>query len=273
MSPQPPAPEQIDQMPHLSVERHASGVVVLRLDNAEQRNALSPEMTASWVSAIDRLRGDRSVRVVVVTGRGSAFTSGGDLAWLASAPEAGVDALRDRMLPFYRAWLSIRSLDVPTIAAINGPAIGAGLCLALACDLRYAADTARMGVPFTSLGLHPGMGGTRLLTEVVGAAVARELFLTGRLVAGAEAVRLGLVGRVFEGSALEAEVLQVATSIAANAPIATRLTTQALRQQHADLETALQWEALAQPVTLATEDLQEGIAAARQKRRPVFQGR
>lgn len=259
---------------HLRLDRPAEGVVRLTLDNPDERNAMSPEMTDSWVRAVDALAGDRSVRVVVVTGAGKAFTSGGNLAWLASEPDASVDQLRDRMLPFYRAWLSVRRLEVPTVAAVNGPAIGAGLCLALACDVRYAARGARMGVPFTSLGLHPGMGGTFTLPDVVGAAVARDLFLTGRLVADEEAVRLGLVSRVMEKETFEADVLEAAAAIAATAPVASRLTTLALRGGgHRDLESALQWEALAQPVTLATEDLQEGVAAAREKRRPTFTGR
>lgn len=259
---------------HLLLDRPADGVARLRLDNPDERNAMSPGMTRSWVRAIDELAADRSVRVVVVTGSGSAFTSGGNLEWLASEPEASVDQLRDRMLPFYRAWLSVRRLEVPTVAAVNGPAIGAGLCLALACDVRYAARGARMGVPFTSLGLHPGMGGTFTLPDVVGPAVARDLLLTGRLVADEEAVRLGLVTRIMEKETFEADVLEAASAIASAAPLATRLTTLALRGGgHPDLESALQWEALAQSVTLATEDLQEGVAAAREKRRPVFTGR
>src|SRR6188472_2008290 len=184
---------------HLRLERPAPGVVRLVLDNPEQRNAMSEEMTASWVRAIDALADDRDVRVVVVTGEGSAFCSGGDTSWIASEPDATVDDLRRRMLPFYRAWLGIRSLEVPTIAAVNGAAIGAGLCHALACDLRYAATGARLGVPFNKLGMHAGMAGTWLLPNVVGAAHARDLLLTGRVVEADEALRLGLVSRVIGG--------------------------------------------------------------------------
>jgi enoyl-CoA hydratase/carnithine racemase len=106
---------------HLRLERPEPGVAVLVLDNPDQRNAMSDAMTASWSAAIEELAADRSVRVVVVTGDGSAFCSGGDTSWLASEPDASVDQLRTRMMAFYRAWLSIRSLEVPTIAAINGP--------------------------------------------------------------------------------------------------------------------------------------------------------
>jgi enoyl-CoA hydratase len=266
---------ETDQSPtHLRLERPADGVAILTLDNPEQRNAMSDQMTASWVAAVDELAADRSVRAVVVTGAGSAFCSGGNTSWIASEPDATVDELRTRMIAFYRAWLSIRRLEVPTIAAVNGPAIGAGLCLALACDLRYAAGGAKLGVPFVKLGMHAGMGGTHLLPEVVGEAHARDLLLTGRVVDADEALRMGLVSRVLPQEGFLDEVLESAAGIARNAPIATRLTKLALLDGgHADLETALQWEALAQPVTLATEDLQEGIRASREKRPPEFRGR
>ena len=258
---------------HLRLERPSHGVAVLTRDNPDQRNAMSDQMTASWVAAIDELAADRSVRAVVVTGEGSAFCSGGNTSWIASEPDATVDELRERMLPFYRAWLSIRRLEVPTIAAVNGPAIGAGLCLALACDLRYAATGARLGVPFVKLGMHAGMAGTYLLPDVVGPAHARDLLLTGRVVDADEALRLGLVSRVIEPADFDAEVLATAQGIAATAPIASRLTKLALADGgHADFESGLQWEAMAQPLTLATEDLQEGIRAAREKRPAVFTG-
>jgi enoyl-CoA hydratase len=259
---------------HLRLDRSDDGVVVLTLDNPDQRNAMSDRMTASWAAAVEELAGDRSVRAVVVTGAGSAFCSGGDTSWIASEPDASVDALRDRMMPFYRAWLSIRRLEVPTIAAVNGPAIGAGLCLALACDLRYAATSARLGAPFVRLGMHPGMAATYLLPQVVGDAHARDLLLTGRVADAEESMRLGMVSRVLPDEAFLDAVLDIAAGIAASAPIPSRYTTLALRDGgHSDFESALQWEALAQPVTLATADLQEGIAAARERRTPRFTGR
>lgn len=259
---------------HLRLERPSDGVAVLTLDNPDQRNAMSDEMTSSWVAAIDELAADRSVRVVVVTGEGSAFCSGGNTSWIASEPDATVDELRERMLPFYRAWLSIRRLEVPTIAAVNGPAIGAGLCLALACDIRYAAAGAKLGVPFVKLGMHAGMAGTYLLPDVVGPAHARDLLLTGRVVEADEALRLGLVSRVIDPADFDAEIRAAAVAVAATAPIASRLTKLALADGgHADFESGLQWEAMAQPLTLATADLQEGIRAAKEKRAPVFTGR
>ncbi|HSK33054.1 MAG TPA: enoyl-CoA hydratase/isomerase family protein, partial [Propionicimonas sp.] len=248
---------------HLRLERPAEGVARLVLDNPSQRNAMSDEMTASWVAAIDQLAGDRSLRVVVVTGEGSAFCSGGNTGWIASEPDAEVDYLRSRMMAFYRAWLSIRKLEVPTVAAVNGHAIGAGLCLALACDIRYAAEGAKLGAPFVKLGMNPGMAATYLLPNAVGEANARELLLTGRTVEAEEARELGLVSRVFAADDFAGEVDEVAADIAATAPIPSRYTKIALRDGgHEDFESCVQWEALAQPITLATADLQEGIAAA-----------
>jgi enoyl-CoA hydratase/carnithine racemase len=115
----------------LRVERHDGGVVSLTLALPDRRNAMTAELTAEWVEAVNALRGDRTVRCVVVTGQGQAFCAGGDVGWLAAEPGASPADLRDRMLPFYRAWLSLRALDVPSIAAVNGPAVGAGAALAL----------------------------------------------------------------------------------------------------------------------------------------------
>jgi enoyl-CoA hydratase/carnithine racemase len=257
----------------LRVDRRDDGVVTLTLALPDRRNAMTGELTAAWAEAVAGLRGDRSVRCVVVTGEGTAFCAGGDLSWIAESPDLSVDSIRDRMLPFYRAWLSIRDLEAPSIAAINGHAIGAGLCLALACDLRYVARGARLSAPFTQLGMHAGMAATWLLPEAVGMAAARELLLTGRAVDADEALRLGLVTGVSEPASLLDDALAVAGRIASAAPVAIRLTKAGMRAGHGSLEEALQYEALAQPVTFATEDLREGLAASREKRRPTFTGR
>ncbi len=236
---------------------------------------MTEELTAAWTSTVAALRGDRDVRCVLVTGEGRAFCAGGDLSWIASSPELSVNELRDRMHAFYRDWLSIRDLEVPVVAAVNGPAIGAGLCLALACDLRYAArERGRFAAPFTALGMHAGMAATWMLPEAVGLPAARDLLFTGRSVDADEARELGLVNGVYDDAQLYDEALGVAERIAAAAPIATRLTKVALaRGGHRSYADALEWEALAQPVTLATDDLREGIAARQAKREPVFHGR
>jgi enoyl-CoA hydratase len=257
----------------LRIERDGDSVVVLTLALPDVRNAMTPELTAAWAAAVQSLRRDRSVRCVVVTGEGRAFSAGGDLGWLAAEPEATVDALRDRMLPFYETWLSLRALDVPSIAAVNGAAVGAGACLAMSCDIRYAGASAKLTVPFAQLGMHAGMATTWLLPEIVGPAAARELLLTGRVVDAAEMLRLGLCSAVYDDATLLEQALSHAREVAAGAPVATRLHKVALAGGgHASYEAALQWEALAQPVTLATADLQEGLRARAEKRPAVFTG-
>ncbi len=261
-------------MEPLLIDRHDDGVVVLTLNLPERRNAMTEELTAAWAQAVPALAGDDTVRCVVVTGAGTAFCAGGDLSWIEGSGGLTVDDLRTRMLPFYRTWLAIRGLEVPTIAAVNGPAVGAGLAVALACDLRYATPQAKLSAPFTALGMHPGMASTWLLPEVAGLPVARELLLTGRVLTGAEAVGAGLVNRTFPAESLRAEVLSIAAQVASRAPVATRLTKVALvGGGHANFEAALAWESVAQPVTLASEDLLEGLRAVREGRQPRFTGR
>ena len=261
-------------MEPLLIDRHDDGVVVLTLNLPERRNAMTEELTAAWAQAVPALTGDDTVRCVVVTGAGTAFCAGGDLSWIEGSGGLTVDDLRTRMLPFYRTWLAIRGLEVPTIAAVNGPAVGAGLAVALACDLRYATPQAKLSAPFTALGMHPGMASTWLLPEVAGLPVARELLLTGRVLTGAEAVGAGLVNRTFPAESLRAEVLSIAAQVASRAPVATRLTKVALvGGGHANFEAALAWESVAQPVTLASEDLLEGLRAVREGRQPRFTGR
>jgi enoyl-CoA hydratase/carnithine racemase len=258
----------------LLVDRRAGGVVLLTLNDPARRNAMSDAMTAAWREVIADLRDDAGLRCVVVTGAGTAFSSGGDLSWIAERGEVEVAPLRDHMLGFYRTWLSIRSLEVPTVAAVNGAAVGAGLCLALACDLRYAAADAKLVAPFTRLGIHPGMAATYLLPEVGGLPLAREMLFTGRVVTGAQAESHGLVNRAVPREDVLEEALGVAAEIAERAPVATRLTKAALADGgQPSLEAALRWESLAQPVTMASEDLAEGIAAQRERRAPRFTGR
>jgi enoyl-CoA hydratase len=265
------------RLEHLDVTRDpqgVEGVVLVTLDLPERRNAMSEPMTRSWDAVMGGLADDASVRAVVVTGRGRAFCAGGDFSWLGATPDADVPSLRARMSTFYRAWLSVRDVPVPTIAALNGAAIGAGLAVALACDIRVAADDAQLAVPFTSLGLHPGMGTTWLLRQAVGDTLARDMLLTGRALTGAEGALHGLVSRSVPVERVLDTALAAAGQVAAAAPVATRLTKAALASGGPQsFEAAVAWEALAQPVTLAMDDLHEGLAAARERRVPRFTGR
>lgn len=259
---------------HLSVERPEPGLIVVTLSYPDRRNAMSPNMTNAWARLVPAIAGDPDVRCVVVTGAGKAFCSGGDTGWIGSEPEASVAALRTRMTPFYRTWLSIRSLEVPVVVGINGAAIGAGACLALAGDVNIAAESAKFAVPFLKLGMHPGMATTYLLPEAVGLPAARDLLFTGRVIGSAEMLSLGVVTQLLPDEGFREAVIAIGSAVAQNAPFATRLTKAALRDGGpGSLEDSIQWEALAQPVTLATEDLQEGLAAAREKRPARFVGR
>ncbi len=285
-------------LPALDLRRDTADprVLVVRLDDPDRRNVMSTLMTASWRRLTDRLadglrpgrdtgagppgpeagssRGEE-VRAVVLTGAGGAFSSGGDLAWLDEGTGPGADpvALEARMAAYYDDWLSLRGLGIPVVAAVAGPAVGAGLGLALACDVRLVATSARLSVPFTALGLHPGMGTTWTLAQAVGPAVARELLLTGRAVGADEAVRLGLATSAHPDAELLDAALATARTLAARAPVATRLLLRSLADQPPDLQAALGREAAAQAATLVTEDLVEGLAAARGRRAPRFRGR
>ena len=249
------------------------GIRLVTLNRPGVRNAMTEEMTAAWDKAVDEVASDTDTRVMVVTGEGSSFCSGADLSWLdqGRAEDITIDRLRERMLPFYRSWLRPRQLPFPVLAAVNGPAVGAGVCLALACDLRFAASAARFSTPFVYLGTHGGMGATWLIPEAIGLSRAREMLFTGREVHAPEAMVWGLVTDVAD------DVLHLALTVAARlaeaGPIATRLTKTGLEQSAAGLEASLQWEALAQPVSMTTADLHEGVAAFRENRKPRFIGR
>lgn len=248
-------------------------IATLTLNVPDKRNAMSEEMTEAFPAAVERLAHMSGIRAVIVTGAGSSFCAGGDLDFLHTG-ERDVPFLRDKMTSFYPAFLTLLDVDVPTIAAINGPAIGAGLCLALMCDMRVAAADAPLGMTFVRIGLHPGMAATALLARAVSHTWVAELFYTGRIVTGAEALHMGLVNRAVDSDRVYAEAHALAEQVAANAPLALRYIKQGLRQAFdATAREAGAWEGFAQPVTMATEDVQEGLRAVRERRPPNFSGR
>jgi enoyl-CoA hydratase/carnithine racemase len=252
--------------------RPATGVALLTLNRSGARNAMNGELTRAWNGVLDELSEDGETRCLVVTGAGSSFCAGADLSWLDQGnPETTIDRLRTRMLPFYESWLRPRRLPFPVVAAVNGPAIGAGLCLALSCDVRYASPSAVFSTPFIHLGTHSGMGATYLLPDAIGQSRAREMLFTGREVRAEEGREWGLVSGVVTD--VVAHATEVATKIASAGPIAARLTKAGLDAAADGFEASLRWEALAQPVTLTTEDIHEGIDAFRSGRTPKFTGR
>lgn len=247
-------------------------IATVTLNVPDKRNAMSAEMTEAFPRAVQAVRGLTEARVAIVTGAGSSFCAGGDLDFLHTGSRE-VTALREKMTSFYPNFTTLLDLDIPTIAAINGPAIGAGLCLALMCDMRVAAADAPLGMTFVRIGLHPGMLATALLSRAVTETWAAELLYTGRIVTGAEALHMGLVNRAVAGDRVVSEARALAEQVASNAPIALRYVKEGLRSAFRDVaHRASAWEGFAQPVTMATEDVQEGLRAVRERRPPNFRG-
>ncbi len=262
---------------HIRVTREA-GIVTIAFSRPETRNSMTPAMGEEVIGAVEEIRGDAAVRVVVLTGTGKAFSSGGNLNMIAqdtgARPDSGAPSMVGSPREFYARFLKIRDLPVPTIAAINGHAIGAGLCVALACDLRIAAADAKMGMTFSKLGLHPGMGATYFLPRLIGTARACELFFTGRVFDAAEAERLGVINRAVPRDQFDAAVKALAQEIAAAAPIAVRLVKKSIyRGGHHSLDEMLDYESLSQGLTFTTADAREGVTAMMEKREPKFEGR
>lgn len=256
-------------------------IATLLFDDPERRNAMSRAMGEAFRDRITELCADPTLRAVVVSGSGRAFSAGGDLEMLerhaalaSAAPGRAWRGIRDEMTGFYRLFLAVRELPVPTIAAIQGAAIGAGLCVGLACDLRFVAADAQLGLNFAKLGLHPGMAATWTLPRLVGSSSAAELLFTGRTFDGAEAFRIGLASRVLPAAEVLPAALETAREIAAAAPLAVRAIKRALRRsEHASLDDQLQLEATEQARTFETRDAREGIVAVRERRTPRFEGR
>lgn len=246
----------------------------ITLARPDVRNAMSVEMGAELCRAVGELNGVVGLRVVLLRGEGKAFAAGGDFGFLedrlADQPEHNRRVMRD----YYELFLSIQKLHVPTIAVLHGAAIGAGLCLALACDIRLAAPKAKLGVNFVRVGLHPGMGATWLLPRIVGPAKAKELLYTGRILSAEEGLPFGLVNAVHPPEELEAAARTLAEEIAASAPLAVARTRDNLAWTDVrTLDQALDAEASAQALDYATEDMREGLAAAKERRTPKFGGR
>lgn len=257
-----------------------ANIVTLHFNDPDRLNAMTRVMGERFRERVGELARDESIRAVVLTGDGRAFSAGGDLDMLqaqadrgAAAPGTAWRGIRDDMSAFYRLFLSIRDLACPTIAAINGPAIGAGFCVALGCDFRYAAAEAKLGLNFTRIGLHPGMGATWTLPRLVGPALAAELLYTSRTITGEEAGRIGLVNRVLPRDEVLGAATSAAREIAENAPLSVRAVKRALRRtENASIEDQLQFEASEQARNFESADAQEGIAAVREKRAPKFGG-
>mmetsp|Transcript_16449 Transcript_16449/g.50864 ORF Transcript_16449/g.50864 Transcript_16449/m.50864 type:complete len:285 (-) Transcript_16449:28-882(-) len=249
------------------------GVATITLDDPSRLNAMTVAMGEAFEAAVAGLRREppEALRAVVLHGAGRAFSAGGDLDWLAERHRDTPGNNAAIMRAFYARFLSIRDLEVPTIAALNGPAIGAGLAVACACDIRVAAPDAKLGITFVGLGLPPGMGSTHFLPWILGPQGASDMILTGRIVDGEEAAARGLVLKTAEDPLEAAKA--IAAGVARQAPLAVRAATRALRlQQNVGLDEALRREADSQACVYGSADLLEGVNALRERREPEFVG-
>ncbi len=262
-------------MSYQHIEVVARGAIgELCLNRPAERNAMSPEMGEEIVQAVAELNGHDELRTVLIRGAGKCFSSGGDFTLLDRLAGSPPDEGRRGMRTFYGNYLAIRELRVPTVALIHGHALGAGLCFALGCDIRLAAEGTKVGMTFVRVGLHPGMGATFLLSRAVGAARAAELLLTGRVIGAQQALEMGLVSQVVPAAELEAAGRALADEIALCAPIAVAQLKATLRDNgHRSLDEALDREAACQAIDYATADMAEAITAFRARRPPVYQGK
>ena len=267
---------------HLIARRH-DGVLDLTLNQPDKLNALSDSMIAGLLEELGRAAHDPDVRCVVVSGAGRGFCSGGDVSRMrdrnegAAAGKAAEQTVEQRMATLRRAEeisLMLHELPKPTIAAINGAAAGAGLSLALACDLRIAADSARLITAFARVGFSGDFGGTWLMTRLVGPARAKEFYFLADPIEASQALALGLVNRVVPAASLMAETAALAKRIASGPAIAYGYMKANINAAlTADFRTLLDREAVGQTLTGRTEDHREAVKAFLEKRQPTFKGR
>lgn len=255
------------------VERH-EGVATVRLNRPERMNALDMTLLSELAAALRELGADGAVRAVVLTGNGSAFSAGGDFEAIRALGQASPVESRRALLEGLEVLKTLWRLERPTIALLNGAAVGGGLSLALACDFVLAADTATLSLPFVRLGIVPDLGALYLLPRLVGLRRATDVLMTGRAFTAAEAAEIGLITRAVPGDRLDAAGAALARELAEGATQALGATKTLLRHGlDLDLERLLELEAHAQSLLWHTADHREGIAAFRERRPPRFVGR
>lgn len=255
---------------------HQEGIVTLTLNRPDRLNALGDTLREELHEAIVHVSADPETRVIVLTGAGRGFCAGGDMKAAHDVNEGRMTrAMLDRVAPLRdKVVLAMRDAPQPIIAAVNGPAAGAGMNLALACDMRIASTAATFGQTFVKRGLHVDWGGTYLLPRLVGMAKACELIFTGEMISAEEAHRLGLLNQLVAPEELLPTTYALARKMADGPPIAIRLAKRALyHNQEVDLRAALEFETFAQNVCRETADAREGVQAFVEKRPARFQGR
>lgn len=251
-------------------------VAWIRLNRPAQKNAFTLEMIDAWAARLEEAGRDPEVGAVVVTGNGGSFCSGVDLSVIEDLQRRG-DALAWKSLLWdrvHRIAFTLERLDKPVIAAVAGPAVGAGMDMALMCDMRFAARSATFCEGYIRIGAVPGDGGCYYLPRLVGTAKALELFLSGDFIDAEEALRIGVVNRVYDDADLEAQVQRFAQKVVAHSPVAVKLIKRAVYQSaEADLRTSLDMVSSHMGIVQTTADAQEAFNAFREKRKPVFRGR
>ncbi len=260
-------------MPHL-LEHIEDGVATLTLNRPEALNALSMDIRNGLIEALDRLDEDDDVGCIILTGAGRGFCAGGDVKSMGERALRGVES-RARGIQFSnRIPMRMRTCAKPIIGMINGVAVGAGLSMALACDLRVASKSARFGTGFLKIGLSGDWGGSWTLTRLVGTAKARELYLLGDMVSADEALSCGMVNRVVEDADLLSATMTMAKRIAGLPRVTVGYTKKNLFAAETEsFATVLDMEAFYQARCSQTEDHREAVAAFKEKRKPVFKGR
>jgi enoyl-CoA hydratase len=247
-------------MPVVLLENGAAeGVRILTLNDPDKRNALSPRLQAELAGAVDAVAADPDARVLVVAGNGPAFSAGADLPAVFGKLSRPVGEIRAGLRTIYDSFLRVRRLEIPTIAAVDGPAVGAGVNLAMSCDLRLASTRATFGVTFTKLGLHPGGGCTYYLVQALGRQQALSLLLDGGALTAGEALAAGIVLDVVDNPL--AEALEVAERWAALDPELVRDIKRAVGiAAKGDFDESLEFEAWAQAASAKKPQLAEAIA-------------
>lgn len=248
------------------------GIATVTIDRPEKNNAISMEMRGDFRALTDELYANDAVRVAIVTGTGTTFCVGADVSTF--EPDWNTPAFRANTRLLTNFFNDLEALEKPVIAAINGTCVGGGLELAMACDLRFAARSARFGLPENNLGLIPGVGGCSRLVKLVGFGRAKELVLTGEIITAEDALRHGLVTRVVDDGALPTEARALAERLLGKAPQALGIAKRVIQNcVSADLQTARTIESFGQSILIKTRDHREGVTAFREKRRPKFEGR
>ena len=267
--------EAREMNPALVVEDREGSITTLRMNRPDRLNALNVELCNALLESLRKAGRDESVRVVILTGEGRGFCSGGDLALLREArARNSSQELKELLVAGKEITLEMAKMPKPVLAVVNGPAAGAGMNLALACDLRIASEKANFGETFAQVGLFPDFGGTFYLPRLVGAARATELFFTGRMISAGYAADLGIANRTVVHEEMWDTAWEMARDLAAAPPFAVRAVKKCMVGSHLkELEHALDEEMRVQVECFGSEDAMEGLNAFFEKRRPMFHGR